>query len=334
MANLNISQILDKLYSEENLSEWGTYTSSLYYYVEEKLSVYDQIIKEINSKSLIARPQDIQFQGSYTQMRLQNLLHRIVEAYIRILQSCYKGDIYYASKLLYQLLLSSNSKIKQYLLEPYINYFDFEITDKVFYRMRDETIGINVKDCSHVPFNLRKVISSNRFSLQGLPCMYLADSKETANKEIGSLENGKYRWSSEFWPKKVVPTIDLRFRNTLTTQINVFDEFKLLITYPLRLLCSLEVRNKSDNFHEEYYFPQLLSHLILVYLKEHPNEKLYNGAVGIMFDSTKNKGGYNLIIPARYNGHKPPKNGHSEIIKNLFEERNVTIYKTNATPTT
>lgn len=337
MDRLNIHQILDKLYSENNLLEWNTYAYPFYYYIEEKLSRYEQIIKDISLRNFDVRSEDIYFRGTFTKKRLQGLTRRLVEAYIKILQSCYKGDIYYSSKLLYQLLLNSNPKIRQYLEEPYINYFDFsfDMADRVFYRMRDEEIGKSVDCCSHVPFNLRTKIGSNRFSLQGLPCMYLADSKETADSEIGPLEKNKCRWGSEFVPMKEIPTMDLRFRNILNTNItDMYNVFKLLITYPLRLLCSLEVRNKNDSFHEEYYFPQLLSHLVLIYLKEHPNEKLFHGSIGITFDSTKNKGGYNLIIPARYNEHIPPKSGYSEMIGSLFEERNVTIYKTDATPTT
>lgn len=231
--------------------------------------------------------------------------------------------------MLYQLLLCQNSKLNQYLTEPYINYMDSNlIQGEKYYRIRVEQIGKDVDNCSHVPYNLRGNIDSNRFSIQGLPCLYLADSIETADKETHELQKGMQKWNSEFVPIKNFAVTDLRFSGLkISSDMDIYDAFKLLITFPMRLLCSLKVKDDSHKFHEEYLFPQLLSHLILVYLKEHLNEKLYNGTEGIMFDSTQNKNGFNIIVPALYPGKEPPKCGNSPIIKKLFEEQNISLLK-------
>ena len=329
MNRTRIFDCVEMLYSKSILKEWEATNNSLFYFIKDKLSWYESMVKVLDKNDFSACSDDIFFKGSFTFMRFNNLIHRLVEGYIHILQSCYKGDIYYSCDLLYNLLLGRKNKLNQYLVEPYINYFDFEVvTDNVFYRMRDEKSGIEVKDCSHVPFNLRKKIDSNRFSLQGLPCLYLADSRETADKELGTLNDEKCRWVSEFVLKRPVYLFDMRFRSMLfNQQMDEYEYFKLLITYPIRLLCSLKVKDDSDSFHEEYYIPQLLSHLILVYLKENQNHELYHGTEGIIFDSTKNEGGYNLIIPALYKDKNPPQMGHSPHVKNMFEERSVTIFK-------
>ena len=336
MKRLSIKEVLEELYSEKTLSQWEDYGEPLYYYIEGLLGRYKDFINSIAEEEFCTDLNEVYFKGHYSKRRLQNLIHRLEQDFMGILQSCYKGDIYYANKLLYNLLLCKNSKISQYLVEPYINYFEFsKLTDKIFYRMRDEEIGKEVNDCSHVPFNLRYKIDSNRFSLQGLPCLYLANSTETADKELHTLEDGKHRWVSEFVPIKDFAMTDLRFRGIdIPSNIDIYDAFKLLITFPIRLLCSIKVKNEEDNFHEEYYFPQLLSHLILVYIKEHPNDNLYHGTDGIMFDSTMNVKGYNLVIPASYSDNKPPQYGHSLMIKNLLKEQNLRIYKKNATSTT
>ena len=96
----------------------------------------------------------------------------------------------------------------------------------------------------------------------------------------------------------------------------------------------LDKSQKKDSiFHEEYYFSQLLSHLILIYLKEHPDDKPYS-AKGIIFDSTQNENGTNLVIPALYSDKKPPKSGQRQMIKELLKEQNLTIYRRYETPTT
>lgn len=324
-----ITEVLGKIYSHQILSDWMEYDGLLYYYVEEKLDFYKNLVAGIDQKELSVNPDSIFFKGEVTKARLNNFMNRIVENYMRILQFCYKGDFYFASKLLYQMLLCQNSKLHQYLIEPYINFLDFEIlSSSVFYRMRDEKIGDPVDNCSHVPFNKISRIDSNRFSLQGLPCLYLADSLETADHECREVGKDYQRWVSEYISTKIFAVTDLRFRGVeIDSDMDMYDAFKLLITFPIRLLCSLKVKDDSHKFHEEYLFPQLLSHLILVYLKEHSNVKLFNGAKGIMYDSTQYECGYNLILPALYSTNEPPKSGQSLIIKELFEEHNVHLYK-------
>ena len=329
MKGLTIEELIKRLYSDNVLLGWKDFNFPLYYYIKEAFLCYSDEISNIADDEFHINPDDVYFNGMFTKNRLSNLVNRIIEAHLKILQYCYKGDLFSASKLLYQLLLCQNSKLKQYLVEPYINYLDSKVfTKEIFYRMRDEDKDKLVDNCSHVPYNLRGSIDSNRFSLQGLPCLYLANTKETANKELRSMEEGKQRWVSEFAPTRDFALTDLRFKQVeLQPNMSIYDAFKLLITFPIRLLCSMKVKDEKARFHEEYYFPQLLSHLILVYLKEHPNEKLYCGTEGIMFDSTQNRTGYNIILPASYSGLLPPKEGQSKIIRTLLSEQNVTRYR-------
>lgn len=329
MKITTIAEVLKELYSDDILSRWAVLDLPLYYYFKETCSFYYSKVNNIADKEFCIVPDDVYFKGLFTKKRLQNLVGRVIESHLRILQYCYKGDLFYAYKLLYRLLLCQNSKLSQYLTEPYINYMDSNlIQGEKYYRIRVEQIGEDVDNCSHVPYNLRGNIDSNRFSLQGLPCLYLANSIETADKETHELPKGMQKWNSEFVPIKNFAVTDLRFRDLkISYDINIYVAFKLLITFPMRLLCSLKVKNDNHKFHEEYLFPQLLSHLILVYLKEHPNDKLYNGTEGIMFDSTQNEDGFNLIIPALYSGKEPPKCGHSPKIKELFEEQEVSLLK-------
>ena len=329
MKITTIAEVLKELYSDDILSGWTVFDQPLYYFFKDTCSCYRSKVNNIVDEEFCIVSDDVYFKGMFTKKRLQNLVDRIIEAHLRILQNCYKGNLFYAYKLLYHLLLCQNSKLNQYLIEPYINYMDSNlIQGEKYYRIRVEQIGEDVDNCSHVPYNLRGNIDSNRFSLKGLPCLYLANSIATADKETHELEEGMQKWYSEFVPIKNFAVTDMRFRGLkISSNMGIYEAFKLLITFPMRLLCSLKVKNDSHKFHEEYLFPQLLSHLILVYLKEHPNDKLYNGTEGIMFDSTQNEDGFNLIIPALYSGKEPPKCGHSPKIKELFEEQEVSLLK-------
>ena len=159
MKRLRFKEVLEKLYSNNNLSEWEDYEKPLYYFLEESFGYYNDLVNNMDEGEFCVDSNKIYFKGAFTKRRLLNMIHKLEQEYMGILQSCYKGDIYYATQKLYNLLLCKNAKISQYLEEPYINYFDYDIiTDKVFYRMRDEKIEKDVHDCSHVPFNLRHKI--------------------------------------------------------------------------------------------------------------------------------------------------------------------------------
>lgn len=333
-----IIDVVKKRYTENVSLEWAETKDSdvFYFFIYRKLNQFLSTINDVDKNEFMTESNNLFFTNPFSKSRCMHLLQRIIEACLEILKSCYKGDLYSANLLLNSLLSGKNSKCKQYLIENYINYFDFSVLkNQSFYRMRDSKEGQIVDNCSHVPFNMRYKIDSNRFSLQGLPCLYLANSPETADKELRSLNDGCCRWISEFVPNSIIPVMDLRFHSiSWSDDMPDYDLFKLIITYPIRLFCSIRVKHENCNFNEEYYFPQLLSHFILVHLKERPNEHIYYGGKGIMFDSTVNEGGYNLIFPAYYNDVKPPHMGHSQYLSNLFSEVGPTIYKTSAISTT
>lgn len=299
---------------------------NFYEFATFKLNQFYDLIKELDNediKTILKKFGD--FKGNISKRRFCNLIKRIKEQSIKILQYCYKGDIFQASTILVEFL-NNDKKIKEYLVDPYFNYFDFKLltTDKL-YRMRDENEDKNVDNCSHVPFCMRKAVFCGRFSLTGYPCLYLADSKETANAEVGELKEKKKRWVSEFTPKQILPLIDLRIQNSL--DISTTDERQLihfLLTYPIRLLCLVQTEEEKEPlFREEYYFAQLLFHLLFMV---HPKEK-YIGYKGIVFSSTKRRGGTNYVIPALYPNMKPLSKGHSPLIQKIFHESTPEIYE-------
>ena len=84
-------------------------------------------INDVDKKGFMADSNILFFTIPFSKRRCMHLLQRIIEACLEILKSCYKGDLYSANLLLNSLLSGKNSKCKQYLIETYINYFDFSI---------------------------------------------------------------------------------------------------------------------------------------------------------------------------------------------------------------
>lgn len=67
--------------------------------------------------------------------------------------------------------------------------------------------------------------------------------------------------------------------------------------------------------------PQLLFHQILMAGNKETSHK------GIVYSSTKHKGGYNIVLPALYAGKEPPASGYSKMLLEMFEQQAPVIYK-------
>ena len=301
---------------------------NFYYLIEQEFKEFLSALKNLDSVSIEETLKPYKriehFKAPYTKQRLINLLKKICNDLLNVLALCYKGDLFSANMGLRKFLTNT---WKIYLVEYYRNNlsFDLEEINKTFYRMRDENeydqngSPVVVSDCNHVPFEKRMYAATGRYNLYGYPCLYLGDSKETCDAEIGRLEKDiRYVW--EFIPKKSIPLYDLRIPSV--KEINKEDGyglFKMLLAYPLIALCS--TKDKHKGFNEKYFIPQLLFHHILMGQNNAFSHK------GIAYSSTKHRGGYNIVIPAFYSSSQPQMIGHSAAIKELFEEKHPKKYK-------
>lgn len=303
--------------------------SFFYDFIQKEFTRFLNLLNELNEDELklIAKDNDIFYESSLTRRRFKNLMKFITDKLLEILQYCYKGDFWYAGFLLQTLMGENNKKMKRYLIEPYIEYFEYKLVlNRIWYRMRDEYANREVNDCWHLPYNLRHFVNAGRYSMQGFPCLYLADSLETANAELRELELGKNRWYSEFKLKEKHKKLFLLDLSIPNFNIEILDKVSLdlIITYPVRLLCSVKTSHEGNYFHEEYYIPQLMCQLLMASKIGKLSAYTHKG---ILFSSTANKGGLNCVLPAIYKNNIPPKEGHSNILNDLFEASKPIIFK-------
>ena len=93
---------------------------------------------------------------------------------------------------------------KIYSNEKYDPIYDKMLNhDLSFYRARTGVEIIQEKDMFHIPFNKRGIINTQRFSIAGLPCLYLSTSSFGAWLELG-LPEAEYFQVSSF----KIPTSD------------------------------------------------------------------------------------------------------------------------------
>ena len=134
--------------------------------------------------------------------------------------------------------------------------------DEFYYRARERKIGVDfsIKDMFHIPLNKRGIVSTQRYSSPGYPCLYLGNSVYSCWEEMRRpvFNNLMFSAYKVKYPFKV---FDMRVPN-----YSDYSPEKLIQTInrvPLMLACSFVVKHSSDVFKPEYIISQLLVETII-----------------------------------------------------------------------
>ncbi|MFK4416830.1 hypothetical protein ABH961_005408 [Bacillus sp. RC251] len=155
--------------------------------------------------------------------------------------------------------------------------------NEFLYKMRVGTDHIfTSEEMFHIPLELRGIVSTNRYSIPGLPCIYLGSSPLTCWEELNKPDLNTVQTS--VFKSDDISYIDLSTPPVVFIEkiIKKFDDFgtimkkrlfadrlnepneviSYLITWPLMAACSVRVKNTTDTFKPEYIIPQLLLQFI------------------------------------------------------------------------
>lgn len=182
----------------------------------------------------------------------------------------------------------------------------------------------------HIPYDKRSKVGNQRFSVSGMPCLYLASSSYICWEELGRVDFQSCNFCG-YSNKSEVPVYDL----ALPPVISSLSDIKRICVI---LACSL-VANREDIFKEEYILPQcFLQAMILKHHYAHLDRRLF----GVRYISTHALGGcsdcfdidyedekwrkrlYNYVFPAA----TPDDSGYSRLLKELFlQTETVSMFK-------
>lgn len=150
-----------------------------------------------------------------------------------------------------------------------IQKVDLNTFNSPFYRMRiSNNRTLKREELFHIPFEIREKVSTQRYSIPGLPCLYLADSIFVCWEELGrpdintfhvsrvDLSQSKLKFlffdtSPNEIKKKCFPT-----KNPEGKLLNLLIPY--LCYWPILAACSLIVKKPDEVFKPEYIIPQLL----------------------------------------------------------------------------
>lgn len=130
------------------------------------------------------------------------------------------------------------------------------------------------KDIFHIPYSQRHKVAQQRFSITGVPCLYLSGCAFTAWLELNK-PNFSNLWCAGFRADKEIKVLDLAIR--LDSILKEEDNIGKLLFYPLVLSTSYTTKYPQSPFKEEYIISNIILQAII------HNTKLK----GIRYFSTK-----------------------------------------------
>ncbi len=221
---------------------------------------------------------------------------------IEVLELYSRGRIVPASQKAFEVF----ENMKPQLMQRYSEAYRLE----TYYRIRglDESsdFALERKELFHIPYNKNYLVGTERYSMPGHPCLYLASQAELCWYECGKpskfaisrfdipQSEDEYMKFIDF-SEKLMPLMHSFFcwfhNEKDVEQVRKY-LLKYICTYPLRAACSIVVEHPGSRFIEEYIIPRLLLQWVL-------NDEDFDG---IRYEScslsedVKHMGGHNIVL--------------------------------------
>ncbi|WP_347290300.1 hypothetical protein [Kluyvera georgiana] len=222
---------------------------------------------------------------------------------------CYlSGDIQSAYESFERML--EPDEISQHLINISIPINKICNNDSPLYRVRkSEKALVKREEIFHIPFSQRHLVKTQRYSVAGLPCLYLGSSLYICWREMDKPDFDKLYISAFTTTQKQKNEYvlnlgaDFLFKdrnlfktnNVLTYDVDL--KLSYLALWPLILACNYLKSHPDASFIQEYIIPNLLMQWI-----SRGND---NNIIGIAYRSTKlpngfdGKRGLNVVLPPK-----------------------------------
>lgn len=196
-----------------------------------------------------------------------------------------------------------------------------------FYRLRhkEDNFSKSKTELFHIAFDIRGRVATQRYSIPGFPCLYLANSIYVAWEEL------RRKPLSQIQAARFESTKPLKYLDLVTeiycaekTVINSTHESVLwnyIKCWPLIAACSVKVADDQASFKPEYIVPQLLLQKVR---DEGKLDGIRFSSTHINLNMVKSKGKfYNLVIPVKDRKDK----GHCDSLNTLFKMTEVVSWQ-------
>lgn len=293
---IHYNNIINNILSQKQISPPITLESDIVTDFKKRCEYYIETLKKYDKK----HDPDINF----------NLLIKritvITNGITKCLEDFLSGDIKSAYDAFDETF--SADAINRHIQRITIPLNDICSAEKPLFRVRkSDTPLINREDIFHIPFTKRHNVNAQRYSVAGLPCLYLGTSLYVCWQEMNKPDFDKLYLSSFIsWDKKSkILNFSPRILNKPMAGILDGEELKVanlskdsyLTLWPLIISCSYIKKNNNASFVQEYIIPNLLMQWI--------SRRVNSPIVGIAYYSTrmpnanKTHRSINVVLPPK-----------------------------------
>jgi len=248
----------------------------------------------------------------------------IVGKVILSLTDYYKGNIASAQNSISEIITTLSDRplaishikdacsFKGYFTSLDKNLKDFMNLDVNFFRARlsdDAAADLNAENMLHIGFDQREIITTQRFSIPGLPCLYFGTSSYDCWIEMDRPAENKFNVCTCRLDNSIKIFNLSVSQNDILTIAQYTDKYKLELPHYLDTLISLwilsyatsfTVKQKGKYFRSEY----IISQLIMLAVKDQHLDGIAYLTKRIPTDILSTAVCHNLVIFAHYNGEK------------------------------
>ena len=238
--------------------KWESYPNSFDLFLEETFRNYLTFLGKIDSTDYIS----VQLKANI------NIAQKLCDDIKEVLKLQFNGYPAKAFNKLKAALTLIDVHIKALLSSPNISK---ELSH--LYRMRTGgSNSLSRRELFHIPFELRHLVNTQRYSIPGLPCLYFGGSTYVCWEELGrpqldSIHLARFKpvdgvsvrvLDLGYRPAEIAVYLDHEKDNVKTDNKKAQFIIAQGLCWPLIAVCSIRVRYKDAPFKPEYILPQLL----------------------------------------------------------------------------
>lgn len=234
---------------------------------------------------------------------------------IRAIELYYMGNIVDAQLLVNDLINKFDSapaitNINNSPAFPVVRYPETEEVQFFRARLNDQVVDYPAAEMLHIPFKSREIVGSARFSISGLPCLYLGNTSYACWIEMGCPADHQFNVSPVLLDNsQKVLNLTVTFHDVLELALSentnnqlelekaLIIQLKLLI---LSIATSFKITKQNRAFKSEYILSQMIMLACkhrgldgITYYSKRVEEELFAHVVAV-----------NVVLFASYNGEE------------------------------
>ncbi|MEG8890236.1 hypothetical protein DMP35_23100 [Klebsiella variicola] len=320
MGSENLSDGLNDIFSnivnEESLNLPFTVESDIISDFKEKCQIYFNLLNDYTENN-----------DTGLSKRISRRLEKIIEIYFGLVTSLSEflsGDI----KAAYD---SFDRTFSDNVTSRYIHHISIPLNklcneSKPLFRVRKSDTSIKDRsEIFHIPFSMRHLVNAQRYSVAGLPCLYLGSSLYVCWLEMDKPDFDKLYISSYSSDEENSKILDFTAEILYSRFYGIVDDDEMpyltkmayICLMPLIYACNFRKKHNSTSFTQEYIIPNLLMQWI--------SRRAKSNIVGIAYRSTKmvktNDGDKSINVVL------PPKVTYQQTISKDFCPKLIKMFK-------